>query len=218
MHDLLERHDPARDAYALDHRAGPATTAADAATAASRRLDAAFRIYLAEQGTKLVHRDELAALVGGASRLLLTANSLATLPLRARGATASDQTFLDGELHELQSAIERIADDLAPEHGLRAQLNAGRSLAGQALAATTSSLSRTSSASGPAAPVQAVAAPVVTPEVLAQASPVAVLSAVSPQSVCARWIHHHLSHLQATVDPLSVASAVLREAHGPLAR
>jgi uncharacterized membrane protein YccC len=135
-------------------------SAASEATVASRRLDVAFRVYLAEQGTKLVHRDELAALVGGASRLLLTANSLATLPLRTKGATRGDELFLDGELHNLASALGHIADDLT-------------------------------SSSTPAA-----------------SDPISVTG--SPESVCARWIQHHLSHLQADVDSLAQASAVVR--------
>jgi hypothetical protein len=36
--------------------------------------------------------------------------------------------------------------------------------------------------------------------------------------VCARWIHHHLVHLQAGVQPLAAAAYVLSQAHGPLAR
>jgi hypothetical protein len=137
-------------------------SAAGVATVASRRLDVAFRVYLAEQGTKLVHRDELAALVGGASRLLLTANSLATLPLRQKGGTANDELFLDGELHNLTTAFEGIADDLS-----------------------------TSSTTPPS-------------------DSTLEIPAGSPESVCARWIHHHLSHLQAGIGPLSQASAVVR--------
>ncbi len=135
-------------------------SAAGVATGASRRLDVAFRVYLAEQGTKLVHRDELAALVGGASRLLLTANSLATLPLRMRVATPGDEVFLDGELHNLATALERIADDLSSSGTLPASDQ--------------------------------------------------VSTTGSPESACARWIHHHLSHLQAGVDSLAEASAVVR--------
>ena len=107
-----------------------------------------------------MHRDELAALVGGASRLLLTANSLATLPLRTKGATRGDELFLDGELHNLATALGHIADDL------------------------------TSSSTPPAS------------------DPISVTG--SPESVCARWIQHHLSHLQADVDSLAQASAVVR--------
>jgi hypothetical protein len=32
----------------------------------------------------------------------------------------------------------------------------------------------------------------------------------TPESVCARWIHHHLSHLQRGVESLAQASAVVR--------
>jgi uncharacterized membrane protein YccC len=143
-------------------------SAAGEATAASRRLDTAFRVYLAEQGTKLVHRDELAALVGGASRLLLTANSLATLPLRSvvdAAESSTDERLLDAELHRLNNAVATIVDDLSPRQQLPqlpGTIEAGDGVAG------------------------------------------------SPQSVCARWIHHHLSHLQTAVDPLARASAVVR--------
>jgi hypothetical protein len=148
-------------------------SAAAKATAASRRLDSAFRSYLAEQGTKLVHREELASLVGGASRLMLAASSLATLPIRTTSASLNDERLLDAELHTLSMSLEQIADDLAP--------------------------ARNGSVSAP------------TPE------PVGV-RLMTPESVCARWIHHHLSHLEETVGPLSAAAIVVRDARGPLAR
>ncbi len=156
-------------------------SAAVVATAASRRLDSAFRVYLAEQGSKLVHREELASLVGGASRLLLAANSLATLPIRTGTGAANDEQLLDGELHGLSTSFGNIADCLSPARngfGSSVRHNAG----------------------SPSLP-----APVDVP-------------AVTPNSVCARWIHHHLSHLQADIDALSTAATVLRDAHGPLAR
>jgi uncharacterized membrane protein YccC len=176
VHTLIGQH-------AVLGQGAVSVSAAAQATAASRRLDSAFRIYLAEQGTKLVHRDEIASLVGGASRLLLTANSLATLPLRTARDPGDDQQLLDGELHDLSAALERIADDLAPPRGRRN-----------------------------------------TP--LPDAAPVGVRNAGdrslggrdTPESVCARWIHHHLSHLQAAVDPLAEAATVLRAARGPMAR
>jgi uncharacterized membrane protein YccC len=158
VHSLIGQH------ATLGQQAVSESAAGDA-TAAARRLDVAFRVYLAEQGTKLVHRDELASLVGGASRLLLTANSLATLPLRDAGGNTSDERLLDAELHTLSTAFATIADDLSSRH-------------------------RSS------APPSSVAPPNV--------------AAGSPESVCARWIHHHLSHLQAGIDPLARASAVVR--------
>jgi uncharacterized membrane protein YccC len=161
VHSLIGQH------ATLGQQAVSESAAGDA-TAASRRLDVAFRVYLAEQGTKLVHRDELASLVGGASRLLLTANSLATLPLRtdlSAGGNEGDERLLDAELHRLSTAFAKIADDLSPRH------------------------QTSSSSSAPA-----------TPDVVTG----------SPESVCARWIHYHLSHLQAGVDPLARASAVVR--------
>jgi uncharacterized membrane protein YccC len=155
VHSLIGQH------ATLGQQAVSESAAGDA-TAASRRLDVAFRVYLAEQGTKLVHRDELASLVGGASRVLLTANSLATLPLRQLGGNAADERLLDAELHRLSTAFGVIADNLSPSH------------------------------QQPSA--------IATPDV----------ATGSPESVCARWIHHHLSHLQAAVDPLARASAVVQ--------
>ncbi|HEY0869768.1 MAG TPA: FUSC family protein, partial [Acidothermaceae bacterium] len=52
VHSLIGQH------ATLGQQAVSESAAGDA-TAASRRLDVAFRVYLAEQGTKLVHRDEL---------------------------------------------------------------------------------------------------------------------------------------------------------------
>jgi uncharacterized membrane protein YccC len=154
VHSLIGKHaTPGQDAIS--------ESAANDATAASRRLDSAFRVYLAEQGTKLVHRDELASLVGGASRLLLTASSLTTLPMRIGPGSSSDERLLDAELHRLTIAFTNIADYLSPSR---------------------------------------------------QAGTMAIPDVVvgSPESVCARWIHHHLSHLQAAIDPLTQASIVVR--------
>ena len=168
VHALIGRH-------ATLGQEAVSESAAVKATAASRRLDSAFRSYLAEQGTKLVHREELASLVGGASRLMLAANSLATLPLRTKGADANDEQLLDAELHTLSMSLGRIANDLAPPRS-------GASAAD-------------------------------TPETASDG-----IRPAMPESVCARWIHHHLSHLQEAVDPLAHAATVLREARGPLAR
>jgi hypothetical protein len=161
VHSLIGTH-------ATLGQAAVSESAAALATVASRRLDVGFRVYLAEQGTKLVHRDELAVLVGGASRLLLTANSLATLPLRQRGGTSNDELFIDGELHNLATALGAIADDLS----------------------SNSTLSPTST--------------------LPPSGSALEITTGSPESVCARWIHHHLSHLQAGIDSLAQASAVVR--------
>ena len=161
VHSLIETH-------ATLGQQAVSGSAAGVATVASRRLDVAFRVYLAEQGSKLVHRDELATLVGGASRLLLTANSLATLPLRTKGGTRSEEQFLDGELHDLSTAFERIADDLSTSTPPSGAPTGGFSASGTRGTTT------------------------------------------SPESVCARWIHHHLIHLNASVDSLAEAAAVVR--------
>jgi uncharacterized membrane protein YccC len=268
--------------------AGDTETAAVDATAASRRLDSAFRIYLAEQGTKLVHRDELAALVAGASRLLLTANSLATLPMRmSQGAAATrDEELLDAELHALRDALERIANDLAPlrpgittragitsrvdttRAGIASRVDTTRAGIASRTTAAAESLSfdhrgirslgalearilgkwsrrgpgRRHSVNDIALVVAGELSPkksshtsdlVSSPTLLAAPSGTAEGAAasgeqwsgdliqavaVSPESVCARWIHHHLVHLQAGVQPLAAAAYVLSQAHGPLAR
>jgi uncharacterized membrane protein YccC len=61
-----------------------------AATAASIRLDDAVRLYLAEQGSKRLARDDLRTLTMSVLRLRLTAQSLASLPglSAARGPAA----------------------------------------------------------------------------------------------------------------------------------
>jgi hypothetical protein len=56
------------------------------AMAAGIRLDGALRGFLAEQGAKHVPMGDLWRLVGGAIRLQLTANAIATLPNSAAGA------------------------------------------------------------------------------------------------------------------------------------
>ena len=166
VHALIGRH----ATLAQDAVSG---TAAAQATAASRRLDSAFRSYLAEQGTKLVHREELASLVGGASRLLLAANSLATLPVRTNAPSVNDERLLDAELHTLSTSLAHIADSLAPD--------------------------RNGVISG-------------------EEPEPGDVRLLTPESACARWIHHHLSHLQETVGPLSAAATVVGAARGPLAR
>jgi uncharacterized membrane protein YccC len=61
------------------HRPGAPTGARPALTAAVR-LEDAVRSFLAEQGTKLLSREELWRLIGGALRLRLTAHALAAMP------------------------------------------------------------------------------------------------------------------------------------------
>ncbi|MDQ6817040.1 MAG: FUSC family protein [Actinomycetota bacterium] len=86
---------PSEDAY----------HAGRAAEAAIHRLDDAFRQYLAERSATTVNVEELAALVGGASRLRRAAQSLAALRRMADGNPRLERCaqHLERELHALQS-------------------------------------------------------------------------------------------------------------------
>jgi uncharacterized membrane protein YccC len=84
------------------HEAGRAARAADAAL---HRLDDAFRQYLAERSATAFNVEDVAALVGGASRVRRAAQSLAALGRMADGKTRLERCGenLDRELHALQS-------------------------------------------------------------------------------------------------------------------
>ena len=79
--------------------------AARAADAALHRLDDAFRQYLAERSATTVNVEDVAALVGGASRVRRAAQSLTALGRMADGDTRLERCGqnLDRELHALQS-------------------------------------------------------------------------------------------------------------------
>ncbi|MCU1494735.1 MAG: hypothetical protein JWO62_2499 [Acidimicrobiaceae bacterium] len=179
--------------------AGPEQAAASA-TAASRRLDAAFRSYLAEQGSKNVHRAQLATLVGGADRLLLTANSLAALPMRASPEEGSESDVLDGELHEVARSFDQLADELAPRGG-RTKTPIMTSEERRAIAIFESSVSS-------AEPSPRTGEAISYPDLVANSGP---LGPLTPGTVCGRWIHYHLSHLLAGVEPLAEAASALPE-------
>jgi uncharacterized membrane protein YccC len=91
---LIEGGDPAE-----------AARAARAAEAALHRLDDAFRQYLAERSATAFNVEDIAALVGGASRVRRAAQSLAMLGRMADGKTRLRRCGenLDLELHALQS-------------------------------------------------------------------------------------------------------------------
>jgi uncharacterized membrane protein YccC len=76
-----------------------------AADAALHRLDDAFRQYLAERSATGVNVEDVAALVGGASRVRRAAQSLSSLGRMADGETRLERCGenLDRELHALQS-------------------------------------------------------------------------------------------------------------------
>ena len=76
-----------------------------AADTALHRLDDAFRQYLAERSATEVNVESVAAMVGGASRVRRSAQSLAKLGRMADGGTRLEQCgrHLDREIHALQS-------------------------------------------------------------------------------------------------------------------
>jgi uncharacterized membrane protein YccC len=82
-----------------------ADRAARAADAALHRLDDAFRQYLAERSASEVKVESVAAIVGSASRVRRSAQSLAKLGRMADGGARLERCGqnLDGELHALQS-------------------------------------------------------------------------------------------------------------------
>jgi uncharacterized membrane protein YccC len=82
-----------------------AARAERAADAALHRLDDAFRQYLTERSATAVNVEDVAALVGGASRVRRAAQSLTALGRMADGETRLERCGenLDRELHALQS-------------------------------------------------------------------------------------------------------------------
>jgi hypothetical protein len=82
-----------------------AARAAQAADAAAHRLDDAFRQYLSERSASELAVEDVAAFVGGVSRVRRAAQSLASLGRMADGATRPQRCGenLDRELHALRS-------------------------------------------------------------------------------------------------------------------
>ena len=82
-----------------------AARAGRAADTALHRLDDAFRQYLAERSATAFNVEDIGALVGGASRVRRSAQSLAALGRMADGKTRLERCGenLDLELHALQS-------------------------------------------------------------------------------------------------------------------
>jgi uncharacterized membrane protein YccC len=82
-----------------------AARAARAADAAAHRLDDAFRQYLTERSATELNVEDVAAFVGGASRVRRAAQSLDSLGRMADGTTPLGRCGenLDRELHALQS-------------------------------------------------------------------------------------------------------------------
>jgi uncharacterized membrane protein YccC len=86
---------------------------ADRAAAASRRLDDAFRGYLAERGAKRLPLAELTRLLTGVSGLRLAADAILDLWRREDGAARGDRTAARRELLETSGLMERWYEDLA---------------------------------------------------------------------------------------------------------
>ncbi|HWX95559.1 MAG TPA: FUSC family protein [Solirubrobacteraceae bacterium] len=78
-----------------------------AATTTALRLDDALRAFLAEQGSKRIHKPELWRLVGGSMRLRLTAHQVARLPRDESGAARDD---LAHRAQTLLAWFDRLAD------------------------------------------------------------------------------------------------------------
>ncbi len=97
-----------------------AVGASRAADAAIHRLDDAFRQYLAERSATRANVEDVASLVGGASRVRRGAQSLASLGLMVDGETRLERCGrnLDGELHALQSWYGALGDALVNGRGV----------------------------------------------------------------------------------------------------
>jgi uncharacterized membrane protein YccC len=90
----------------------PADEAIQAA-AASRRLDDAFRSYLAERGAKPLPLAEVTGLVNGATALRLTADAVLDLWQRDAHQAEGDRSAARAELIETSSRIRDWYEDLA---------------------------------------------------------------------------------------------------------
>jgi len=89
--------------------------AAQAAAAASHRLDDAFRQYLTERSPQAVMRDSVTSLVAGAGRVRRTAQSLASLAAMADGSPRLEPCGgnLDAEVNALRAWYVTLGDALA---------------------------------------------------------------------------------------------------------
>ncbi len=84
---------------------------------AGLRLDDALRGYLAEQGSKRMHKEQLWRLVGGSLRLRLTANAVAGMPQGAVDADGAREVFarqaqeITGWYEDLAAQVGRPGGD-----------------------------------------------------------------------------------------------------------
>src|SRR6266566_1598807 len=93
----------------------PAAPADDAfrAAAAARRLDAAFRTYLAERGAKPIPLAEVTSLVTGVAGLRLAADAVLDLWQRGDGKAGGDRTAARREILDTTERVTSWYDDLA---------------------------------------------------------------------------------------------------------
>ncbi len=89
-----------------------------AAGAAGHRLDEALRGFLADQGSKRVHKQDLWHLVGGTMRLRLTAHAVAGLPGDATGVDAA-RDVLERRTIKLTAWFDELAALVGRPHGAR---------------------------------------------------------------------------------------------------
>ncbi len=120
--------------WALGLRPIPPTASAASAITAGIRLDEGLRGYLAEQGSKRASKEDLWRLVMSATRLRLTAYSLASLRPEHACAPAPDSGESEPPgVAETRVALARTAGDLAQFYDQVAML-VGRPMANQVLA------------------------------------------------------------------------------------
>ena len=95
----------------------PAPSAQDAsrADAAARRLDDAFRTYLAERGAKPIPLTDVTRLVTGVAALRLTADAVLDLWQRDDGEPAGDQAAARREILDTALGIRQWYDELAAD-------------------------------------------------------------------------------------------------------
>jgi hypothetical protein len=86
---------------------------ADGAVAASRRLDDAFRSYLADRGAKPAPLAGVAGLVTGVAALRLTADAVLDLWQRDRHQAEADRVGASAELRKTSASVKAWYDDLA---------------------------------------------------------------------------------------------------------
>lgn len=157
---------------------------------AGLRLDDALRGFLAEQGAKHIPERDLWRLVGGTTRIRLTAHSLAGLPSPdAEPDPVSDA--LAGQAHRLAGWFDTIADELSRPsgrpNGTRQPAPAGDGAKRTGLAVWTP------------------------PELAAVAA-----SASEPVLACTLWVEQHLQHVQPSLSTLlEPAAEVARQRREP---